>query len=157
MKKDDSTCSYGPPGVYSTPHLSMEDLLKTAGIKCTHIPYKGVSEVTNALIAGQIDVLVGSSGGALDGFFSDGKVRFLATMGAERPSAYPDTPTLKESGIDVVALAPFGLVGPAGMDPATVDKLVNAVQKAMTDKALVDLVNRNGAIVKYMDSKDYTD
>lgn len=154
MKKS-GVCSYATPGVYSTPHLSMEDFQKASGFACTHIPFKGAADVTTALLGGQIDVIATSGGGALDSFVGNGKLRLLASLGEVRAAMYPQVPTLKENDIPVVAAAPFGLVGPAGMEPRLVQQIDNAVRRAMQDKSMTELVNKNSAVVQYMGPKDY--
>lgn len=153
--KATNTCTYGTPGVHSTPHLAAEDFAKAAGFECTHIPYKGASEATSALLGKQVHMTVGAGGGSLDAQVKSGRLRILATLGEERAPMYPQVKTLKESGVPVIAAAPFGLVGPAGMDPRVVTRLADAVKKAMDDKSTVDLVMKNSAVLQFMGPKDY--
>lgn len=153
--KTASNCTYGTPGVYSTPHLAMEDFAKAAGFACTHIPYKGAADATSALMGKQVHLTVGAGGGSLDPQVKSGRLRILTTLGEARAPMYPDVPTLKESGVPVIAAAPFGLVGPAGMDPRVVNKLADAVKKAMADPSTNDLITRNSAVAQFMGPKEY--
>ena len=148
-------CNYGSSGEFSTAHLTMEDIAKASGFSCTHVPFKGSNESLLALGGGQIDLAVASSGGQLDGLVAAGKVKLLATLGEERAPMYPNLPTLKQLGVPVVASSPFGLIGPAGMDLKVVNKLAGAVRKAMAEKAMTDLLAKNGVVTRYQGPTEY--
>jgi tripartite-type tricarboxylate transporter receptor subunit TctC len=147
--------SYGTPGAFSTPHLSMEELGRAGDLKWMHIPYKGASEIVPALLSGQVDIIAGTGSSTLDSFVKKGQIRILATLSDQRAADYPDVPTLKEKGFPIVANAPFGVVGPAGMDKKLVAKLDQAFHKALQSKQFRDMAKQNGVIVKYMGAADY--
>ena len=77
-----------------------------------------------------------------------GRLRVLATTGTTRSVAFPDVPTLKESGVDVVASAWFGLFVPAGTPPAMIERLHQATAAAARSAALRDKVAALGDEVK---------
>ena len=72
-----------------------------------------------------------------------------------RTKRWPDVPTLTELGYDTVSESPFGLAGPAGMDPAVVRTLHEAFKKALEDPKVLALVDRLDQPVVYMNSEDY--
>lgn len=149
--------NFGTPGMYSTPHLTMEDFAQAAGFKATHIPYKSAAETTTALVGGHIDAAVQTGGGSLDAQVEQGRLRLLVTLGEQREKAYPQVPTLKESGFPIVAAGPFGLVGPAGMDPKVVARIDAAVKKALNDAELQSVLAKNSASSLYMNPAAYLD
>lgn len=121
-KENPSKYTYGSPGVYSTPQMTMDDVLDAAGGDMVHVPYKGGTDNVTALLGGHVDVIVGGGSGMLAQLVEEGKIRILATMNGERGSDYPDVPTVREVGFDVEARSPLGVVGPKGMDPAIIEK-----------------------------------
>lgn len=103
-----------------------------AGVKFEHIPFKSGGEVVAAILSGQVTTAFADAGPALPQIKS-GKLRALATSGAQRFPELPDLPTMKEAGVEGVAVDGFsGLVAPAGTPSAIVKKLeaeVNAIIK----------------------------
>ena len=94
-----------------------------AGVKTLPLQYKGTADLTLAVLRGDIDYMmdVETSAGP---HVKAGKLRILATSGSKRVPNYPDVPTFKEVGLkDAELTAWFGVIGPAGMDPALVGKL----------------------------------
>jgi tripartite-type tricarboxylate transporter receptor subunit TctC len=85
-----------------------------------------------------------------------GKVRVLNTWGEKRLEKFPDVPTLKELGIDVVQNSPFGIGAPRGTPPETVKKLHDAFKKAMEEPSYVQSLARYDMLPIYMDSAQYT-
>jgi len=108
--------------------------------------------VTNDLLGGHIGVYSDAGWG---GVLESGRVRVLATMGETRPKRWPQVPTLKELGYDIVVTSPIGLIGPRGMDPAIVARLHDALRKAMNDPAYVRAMDQNDQIPEYLGSEAY--
>src|SRR3546814_16282304 len=99
----------------------MEQIAKKHGIDWIHVPYKGGGEQNAALLGGHTDLEVASTG-TLGALADAGKTRLLVVWTPERLKRFPDVPTLREEGIDLVVTSPYGIGGPAGMAPATVKK-----------------------------------
>jgi len=119
------------PGNGSTPHLAMELFQHTAGLQLRHVPYKGGAQALTDVLGGHVDVVAVNALEALPLAKSD-KLRVLAVMSAERSAVLPGVPTVAESGYPgFEASVWYGFVGPAGMPRAVVDKLHDAVQKAI--------------------------
>lgn len=121
--------NWGTLGIGSTQHLAMERVgIEQGGLSWTHAPYRGTADTLRALLGGEIDFASESSGWAP--MVQAGQLRLLAVFTAERAKRFPDVPTVKELGIDVVVDSPGGLIGPKGMDPAVVAVLADAFRAA---------------------------
>jgi tripartite-type tricarboxylate transporter receptor subunit TctC len=121
--------NYGTLGIGSTQHLAMERVgLAQGGLGWTHAPYRGTADTLRALLGGEIDFASDASGWAP--MVQAGKLRLLAVFTANRAKRFPDVPTVKELGIDVVIDSPGGLIGPKGMDPAIVKILADTFRAA---------------------------
>jgi tripartite-type tricarboxylate transporter receptor subunit TctC len=135
-KKNPDKLSYGTPGTGSSGHLGIEELSMAAGIRLVHVPYKGGAEINTALLGGHIDVLSNSSGWTP--MVDAGKFRLLAVYGEQRTPRYPQAPTLREVGYDVVVSNHMGIVGPKGLPKPIVTRLHEAFKKAMDDPAFIE-------------------
>ncbi|MCD0501451.1 tripartite tricarboxylate transporter substrate binding protein [Bordetella petrii] len=149
--------SYGTPGAFSTPHLSMDKLGSLAGIEWTHVPYKSASEIVSALLGKQVDIVAGTGSSTLDQYLKTGQLRVLAAIADERSASHPDWPTLKEQGYAVVAKAPFGLVGPASMPADRVRKIAALFEQIMGDPAFREVAAQNAIELNYLGPADYTE
>jgi len=85
-----------------------------------------------------------------------GKLRLLATYGSKRTKKWPEVPTLTELGYDTVSDSPFGIGGPAGMDPAVVKTLHDAFRKTLEDPKVLAILDRFDQSVIYMSPEEYT-
>jgi tripartite-type tricarboxylate transporter receptor subunit TctC len=128
-KANPGKLNWGTLGIGSTQHLAMERVgIAQGGLSWTHAPYRGTADTLRALLGGEIDFASESSGWAP--MVQAGQLRLLAVFTAERAKRFPDVPTVKELGIDVVIDSPGGLIGPKGMDPAVVAVLADAFRVA---------------------------
>ncbi|MBV9955284.1 MAG: tripartite tricarboxylate transporter substrate binding protein [Pseudolabrys sp.] len=157
-KANPGKINYGTPGAGTTLHITMEQIAKQEGITWTHVPFKGTAETTQALLGGHIQAVADATGwGPL---VKAGQLRLLVIWSDERSKNYPDAPTLKESGINLVSNSPFGLAGPKGMDPKVVKILHDAFKKGMDEPAyraeLVKL-DQEPAYLSSTDYKQYAD
>jgi tripartite-type tricarboxylate transporter receptor subunit TctC len=114
---------YGSPGNGGLQHLAMELFKQEARIDIVHVPYKGAAGAVADLIGGHIQASVVAIQTAAP-HVTSGRLRMLAVMGAERSAAFPDVPTLKESGFpDLVVDTWYGMFAPAGTPAEVVTKL----------------------------------
>jgi tripartite-type tricarboxylate transporter receptor subunit TctC len=120
--------NFGSPGQGSAHHLAAEMLWRALDLQIVHVPF--TSGMLNALIGGQVDVMLDNLPGPL-GAVRTGRVRALAVTGPARLAALPDVPTLAEQGLPSPEVGFWwGLVGPAGLAPATAARLnkeINAI------------------------------
>ena len=152
-KKHPGEVTYGHAGIGTTPHLAMEELAMRSGVKLTAVPYKGSIEALAALLGKQIDVMAGTT--EFVPHVHAGKLRVLATMGAQRAKAFPEAPTLREAGVDIVNESPFGIGAPRGTDPAVLKTLHDAFKAALEDAMVLQVFERFMLPVLYMNSRDY--
>jgi tripartite-type tricarboxylate transporter receptor subunit TctC len=152
-KANPGKVNYGTPGTGTSLHITMEQIALTRGIEWTHVPFRGVAEDLQALLAGQINVSADASGWAE--LVKDGRLRLLCTWGAERARRFPDAPTLREQGLNVVSESPYGLAGPAGMDPAVIRALQDGFHDALNDPVHLGVLERLDMSVAYLDSQAY--
>jgi tripartite-type tricarboxylate transporter receptor subunit TctC len=128
-KANPGRLNWGTLGIGSTQHLAMERVgMAQGGLSWTHAPYRGTADTLRALLGGEIDFASEASGWAP--MVQSGQLRLLAVFTANRAKRFPDVPTVKELGIDVVVDSPGGLIGPKGMDPAVVAVLADAFRAA---------------------------
>ena len=104
-------------------HLAAETLKSMAGIDMIHVPYKGSSQAVQAVLAGEVAVTFSTMPPAIPNVKA-GRLRALGVTTPKRNAAAPDVPTIAEGGLqgfDIVLYS--GVLGPAGMPPAVVNKL----------------------------------
>ncbi len=121
--------SYGSAGGGTLPHVAAEMLLRTAGVQAVHVPFKGSGPALAALLGGQID-FVFDPGVAIP-HVKTGKARLIAVGGASRSQGFPDTPTLREAGIDMTAVSIVGLYTTTGTRADIVMRLNQALTRIM--------------------------
>ncbi len=152
-KAHPGTINYGTPGAGTSLHITMEQIAKKEGIKWTHVPFKGTSETTGALLGGHIHAVADATGWGPQ--VQAGTFRLLVIWNAARSKNYPDAPTLKESGIDLVSNSPFGLAGPKGMDAKVVKVLHDAFKKGSEEPAYIAEMMKFDQEPAYLSSADY--
>ncbi len=122
--------SFGTTGHASSSHYFGEILARAGGFSLNHVPYKGEAPILPDLMAGRLDAGVVSGYSAMQ-FAKDGRIRVLATTGAQRIVSLPDLPTFQELGIGGLAPESFaGVFAPAKTPKAIVDRLADAFAQA---------------------------
>jgi len=135
-KAKPGTLTYGSAGVGQSNHLSGELLQQDAGIKLVHVPYRGSAQALTDLLGGSLSVMFVDALSA-EPYVKAGKLKLIAITGLERSPAYPDYPTLNESGLPGFnGNTWLGLVAPAGVPKGIVDKLQAAVRAEFDDPAV---------------------
>src|ERR1700675_3740072 len=130
--------AYGSAGNGSPQHLGAEMLKSAAGIDIRHVPYRGSVPAMLDVIAGHIPFMVVDLQPALPQI-RDGKVRVLGVTTSKRVASAPDLPTLAEGGLSGFELVAWqGVVAPAGVPRAIVDRLAAQLSKLMADPATRD-------------------
>jgi tripartite-type tricarboxylate transporter receptor subunit TctC len=125
--------NYGSGGVGNVMQFAAEFFNTSAGTKINHVPYKGVGEAITDLMAGRIDVCIGSATALLP-LVKSGKLRALAITGKTRWAMMPDVPTVDEAGVKGFVYTPwYGLWYPAGTPTEYVTRMRQEVVKALED------------------------
>jgi tripartite-type tricarboxylate transporter receptor subunit TctC len=137
--------NFGSPGIGTTGHLGLAMLMHTAGIKITHVPYKGAAPAVTDLIAGQIDGVVDNPPTVISQI-QGGKLRPLAFAAKQRLPLLPDVPTAAEAGLaNFEATSWFGIAAPAGTPPAVVARLHKAIADGVRTPAMQERFAKTGA------------
>ncbi len=140
-------------GLGTTPHLVMDEIFGRRNLRYIHVPYKGTSEQMLAVASGQLMAGVNSNGFAP--YVDSGKLRLLVTFGDRRSNKWVNVPTLRELGHGIVAMSPYGLVGPAGLPASIVQTLHDAFKLALFDVHHVAELAKYEQEPNYLDSADY--
>lgn len=126
---------YGSAAPGSIPHFFGVMFGRSAGLELTHVPYKGTAAAMQALASNEISALSTVVADIRTLVQSD-KARLLAVAGDQRDPAFPNVPTFKELGYDLVAKPWYALFAPAGTPAATLERLQQAAIAAVRDPAL---------------------
>ncbi len=130
-KKDPGSLTFGSSGVGGAHHLSGELFARDAGIKMTHVPYKGGAPAATDLMAGHIDMMFEMGYAAMPAIQA-GKVHPLAVTSSQRLALLPDVPTVAESGLPGFESYNWqGIIVPAGTPKPIVDKLNAAFNRVL--------------------------
>jgi len=137
-KANPGQASYGSPGAGSTPHFLGALLGLNSGTDLRHVPYRGSLPAINDVVGGQIASSMTPVGDCLP-FAKAGKLRVLATSGAQRPAYLPDVPTFTEQGFpEIVADEWFGFFAPAKTPANVIAAASTAIQAALKDKTVAE-------------------
>ena len=152
-KADPEKLTYGTFGQASVQNLVMVDLQQRLGIKMTHVPYKGGSDLYNGLLGSQIDAIADASGWIP--LVQAGKFRLLVVWGSKRLPLFPEVRTLREAGIDLDVNSPYGVCSPKGTDPAIVKKIHDAMKDALFSPETQAVMNTYNMPTLYLDTAAY--
>jgi tripartite-type tricarboxylate transporter receptor subunit TctC len=136
---------YGSFGIGNQTHLTSELFRLEAGLKLLHVAYKGETPAITELIGGQVAMMIAPSAGVTP-HVKSGRLRLLATCGEKRAAAFPDTPTMVESGFPrVISTGWGGLVAPGGTSPEVIRKVQQEVARALGAPEVRDRLAALGA------------
>ena len=144
--------TWGNVGATSANRIYAQRLAKAAGVEINFIPYKGGAEQVAAVLGGHLHVYGDPGFGAMA---LSGKLRLLATFTEQRLPRWPQVPTVKELGHDLVINSPVGIVAPKGLDPAIALRLQNALQKATQNADYQRLIAEYDLIPWLLDGAAY--
>jgi tripartite-type tricarboxylate transporter receptor subunit TctC len=154
-KQEPGKLAFASAGVGSGIHLGAELFAYMAGIKLTHIPYKGSAPALTDLLGGHVQIYFSSLPPAI-GLVQDGKVRALAVTGPERSKIFPDLPTVAETGLPgYAAVLHYGIVAPAGTPKPVVAKLAAALRTAIASPDVATKIATDGAEIMGMTPEEY--
>ena len=135
VKRDPKLGFYGSAAPGSLPHFFGVMFARTAEIELTHVPYKGTAGVMQAIAGGEV-AAISTVAADIGTLVKSGKARLLAVSGEKRAAAFPDVPTFRESGYDLVALPWYAFFAPAGTPQAAIDRIAKAAIAAIHDQGL---------------------
>ena len=126
-------------------HIAGELFQRRAGVKLTHVPYKGAGQAVADIMGGSVDTIFGNTQ-SVGGLVTGGRMRPLAVTSPNRLAAFPNVPTVAESGYPGFEAATWsGLVAPAGTPPAIVERLNAAANKALASAEMKAKLAEDGS------------
>lgn len=143
-RADPGKLNYGSAGNGSVNHLLGEMLQVEAGIRITHVPYKGAPQAISDVIGGHVDSAFASAPSVIASV-QQGLVRALAVSSGERVAISPETPTIRESGVKDFDVNPWwGIFGPAGLSQSIVTKINSDVAEILKTPDFQEVLAKQG-------------
>jgi tripartite-type tricarboxylate transporter receptor subunit TctC len=154
-KKRPGQLNYSSAGNGSQPHLTAELFKTRTGIDIVHVPYKGAPPAMTDLLAGQVALTFATAPSAVP-HAKAGKLRALGVSTGKRITALPDVPTIAEAGVPgFEASGSNGLVAPAGLPAALVERLNGSVVRIVNEPAMSKFLSEQGADPRTMSAAEY--
>jgi tripartite-type tricarboxylate transporter receptor subunit TctC len=145
---------YSSPGAGSIGQLANELFAKRAGIRVTHVAYKGTGPALTALLSGEVQFAMPNISGALAQIRA-GKLRMLGVASAQRVPFAPDLATLREAGIDLVSGTWYGVLAPRGAPQQAVEILAREIAGLLKTGDLRDQLGTRGIVVEPMTPQEF--
>jgi tripartite-type tricarboxylate transporter receptor subunit TctC len=131
-KRRPGALTYSSAGSGSQPHLTAELFKTMAKVDLLHVPYKGAAQQLTDLVAGHVALTFATAPSAVP-FIKNGQMRAIGVSSGQRASALPDVPTIAEAGVPgYEAVGWNGMVGPANLPAAVLEKIHASVVKAFS-------------------------
>jgi tripartite-type tricarboxylate transporter receptor subunit TctC len=149
--------TFASSGTGSTNHLTAELFQQIAGVKVTHVPYKGGGPALTDLLGGHVDAMFATLPSAMTHIRS-GKLRALAVTGEKRSPALPDVPTAGEAGTRGLVVTTWnGVLAPAGTPAAVIERLHGEIRNATAEPAVRDRYAGAGAEPMILSPEQFRD
>ena len=149
-KKQPGPLPYASAGVGSFGHLASEMFAKAAGLKMTHVPYRGQAPTTTAVLSGEVPLLITSMSGAMRDGITAGKLKLLGVTSAQPNAQNPGVPTVGSVLPGFAAETWFGFITTAGTPPEVIARLNKEVNAILATKEFQDRMVQLGQEVKAM-------
>jgi tripartite-type tricarboxylate transporter receptor subunit TctC len=147
LKKNPAKHSYATSGNGGIGHMQMELYKSLAGVFVLHIPYRGAGPALNDTVAGQVPMIFDNLPSALP-FIKDGRLIPIVIAAPQRLAVLPNVPTFKEVGLEPVnRMAYYGIQGPKGLSREVVDKVHNAMKKAVEIPEVRKRIEDTGSLI----------
>lgn len=146
MKAEPGKFAYASSGVGTIYHLPMEQLKLAAGVEALHVPYKSSAAARTDVVGGQVQMMMDSLA-AMGPFIKSGQVRALAVGSLKRDEAYPNLPTIAESGLaGFTADTWLGFMAPRGTPTAIVNRMQQEIAKILAKPEVAAFYRSNGSV-----------
>lgn len=153
-KENPGVITMGTSGAGTTGHYSLEAFNNFADVEVTHVGFGGAGKSRAAFLGGHVDS-INQTVGEVTAMVEEGTARVLVVMAEERLPQWPDVPTLKEKGIDIVFASNRGMCAPAGTPKEIIDFLSESIKQAMEDPGFLEEMGNIGLPVKYLGPEEY--
>jgi tripartite-type tricarboxylate transporter receptor subunit TctC len=146
LKQPGADLSYGSSGNGTGPHIAAESLLRQAGARATHVPYRGAAPALQDVMAGNVAFAVVTAGSTV-ALAREGKVIPLAILSPDRMTSLPDVPTAGEGAVPGFVFQEWnGLFTPAGTPAPAIARLHQAAQHAVGQPSVRERLSTMGAV-----------
>lgn len=153
-KSKPDTLTIGNAGVGSDAYMAVLDFSQKAGIKVIPVPFKGAAPARTALLGGHVDAVV-MKVGETKTYVQSNQIRVLAVMTEQRSPDFPNVPTFKEKGLDVIDAPIRSIAGPKGIPDYVVKYIHDKLKEAIADPEFIAMMKKTGISVKYMTEQEY--
>ncbi|MBI4240344.1 MAG: tripartite tricarboxylate transporter substrate binding protein [Candidatus Rokubacteria bacterium] len=153
-KKRPGEVTYSSSGVYGASHVPMEMFLHAAGLKMRHLPTTGGAPAMTAVLGGHAAMWASPPALAVP-HLRAGKIRPLATWGAQRLAAFPDVPTMRELGYDIEYYLWAGLFAPKDVPASVVKVLRDATRQVVQDPEFKGMMEKIKTPIAYQDADEF--
>jgi tripartite-type tricarboxylate transporter receptor subunit TctC len=155
-KAKPGSMNYSTPGLGTPQHIAFEVFNFDAGVKVTHVPYKGTSPSIVDLIGGQVQATIGTMA-SLEQHVKTGKVRAIAVSTPQRSPAMPDVPTIEEGGLKGYNVPLwYSILAPANTPKEIVAKISASIRDALQDPQTKAQLAKQGFVESYLDPAQMT-
>ena len=155
-KAKPGSLNYSTPGLGTPQHIAFEVFNFDAGVKVTHVPYKGTSPSIVDLIGGQVQATIGTMA-SLEQHVKSGKVRAIAVSTPQRSPTMPDVPTIEEGGLKGYNVPLwYSVLAPANTPKEIVSKISASIRDALRDPQTKAQLERQGFVESYLDPAQMT-
>jgi tripartite-type tricarboxylate transporter receptor subunit TctC len=155
LKSKPGQLNYASAGNGSATHLGMAYFLAKAGVEMQHVPMKSTGDAVNEVLAGRVQGVTSALIG-ITAFKQDPRIKLLAYTGAHRSKFLPELPTVAEAGVPGYKFDSwFGLLAPATMPKAEVDRLNAAINKVLSEPAVQERLTHLGVEAGAMSSAEF--
>lgn len=151
-KTGEISIGYSGPGTSEA--LTLRQLEDDYGVKFDKIPYDGSAPSVVALLGGQIDACILNVSGAIN-YTNDGSVRVIGVASRDRANDYSDVETLEEQGFEIYNDAYRGVAAPKDVPDEIIEKLDDAIKKALEDPEFIEQAKEMRLPIYYLDSDDF--
>ncbi|WP_159589999.1 Bug family tripartite tricarboxylate transporter substrate binding protein [Hydrogenophaga sp. BPS33] len=146
--------SFASTGSGTVPHLVAEAMLKQAGIRATHVPYKGSGPALQAMLTGEVDFVIDP--GVAFPHVRSGKLLLLATAGSKRIPQFPEVPMMKEAGLPKMDFYSWvGVYAPIGTPAAAMARISDVLSKTVNTPAVMEKFAGASAEGIYLNTPDF--
>ena len=154
-KKNPNALSYATPGTGTGTHLAGEMLASMAGIRLLHIPYKGSAPAQQDMIGGRVPLLFDVLFSSMP-FVKDNRMKVIALSSPKRAASSPEIPLIAETVPGFSAVSAIGIIGPAGMPPALLQKISADIGQVVRSAEVVSRMQQLGMEPVGSTSEQYT-
>lgn len=156
-KKNPNKLTFASTGIGSISQIGGEQLMQAAGIKLTHVPYRGAAPAMNDLLGGNVDISILTPASAM-GNLAAGSIKALGLAADKRHPMLPAVPTAAEQSVPGIDLTVwFAVYAPAGTPKAIVTRLATEIEKVVASQTFRERLLEQGAYAEYLGPKALAD